>query len=234
MSDSRELLAADGSSQRISHDAARKALHADYIYRIAGKSPVVEFKTYRQADIWLREGLLVQPYHYKSYQGEPFDRAAEIAWLQKLPDRRAYYWALTGRDIELVRACVKRSKTAFEWALNIGDRDIMRDRVIESKWAYHWALHIGDRDIMRDRVIESEWAYEWARNFGDYDLMRKYVVVDPEWALRWGLFLGDKDLTLEHAIRNVREIIQNTVPNTRHKMIPEWLQSYLGLPDNIE
>lgn len=125
------------------------SLYKDYFCRVAGEAPYLEFEYDFVADRWLSMGLAVQPYHYKTYKGEPFDRKAQIEWLRQLPDERAYLWAKTGRDINIVRECIKEPVWAFRWALDIGDREIMRERMTEPWWMREWALTFNDDELMR-------------------------------------------------------------------------------------
>lgn len=118
------------------------------------------------ADYWLNKGALIQPYHYEDYSGYLFDHDEKVAWLCTFSAQRAYYWAKTGRDIEIVRDRVRKPQWAYLWALNIGDRDLMRKYVTNSEWAYAWARDIGDREIMRERVTDPKWLAEWEAMFG--------------------------------------------------------------------
>ena len=202
----------------LTYTEAQQVLHDDYINRLVGKPAVVTFTADKYADCWLEAGLLVQPYHYVSYTGRLFDREAEIAWLKTLPEYRAYYWALTGRDRAIVCNCVKHPDIAFLWACNIGDHEIMRDRITESEWAYKWAQDIGDREVMRDRVTESKWAFKWARDIGDHEIMRDRIT-EPEWALNWARFIGDEGIMHKLVIGTEWETMWQLYIDNRDKLL---------------
>lgn len=205
----------------ISKEEAAELLRQEYLQRIVGK-PGLSFEIQHEASHWLMQGLYVQPYHFRSYKGRPLNRADEIAWLSQVSEATAFSWALTGRDITILRDRIKSPYLAFSWAKFIGDRDIMRERVTsaesafywayefseheimrvfvtESRWAYTWARDIGDREAMRDRVTEPEWAYRWACDIGDREVMRDRVTA-AEWAFKWARDIGDKERMYKYVV----------------------------------
>lgn len=193
----------------------QQRLQDDYIVRTAGLSPRLVFKTDEDATCWLKDGLLVQPYHYPSYKGRFCNRSDEIEWLRTFPQHRAFLWAKTGRDREILKHLITEPEWAYKWAMEIGDRELMRQH-ITGKWALQWALKIGDCDFMRTRVVPED-APRWAFEIGDIDFMRRFInsaelayrwalyfeadaprmrplVTESEWAYKWARDIGDREI----------------------------------------
>lgn len=98
---------ADNCVLPVTSTITAKELADDYANRLVGCSPTITFESDILADDQLRRGVLLQPYHYPSYKGRFCNRADEIKWLKQLPEERAYLWALTGRDIDLMCTRIK-------------------------------------------------------------------------------------------------------------------------------
>lgn len=177
----------------------RRLLQRDYALRVAGK-PHYEFRDDKHADIWLQHGLHVQPYHYRTYRGQLFNRSDEIAWLWQLDGYRAFKWAKTGRDIDIVRDAIRTPALAYSWAETIGDHDVMR-KYIDSYYATDWAVHFGDIDIMRNRIEFPGDALRWATLIGDREMMRKFID-DSMWACTWAEHMPEDAALMRDLVRD--------------------------------
>lgn len=171
----------------------RRLLFEDYLSRLSGRGPKLIFEDDAAADHWLSHGLPVQPYHYSTYKGRPFNRADELDWLRQLPPKRAYCWACTGRDKDILIDRID-SKYAVYWAKHHGDRDIMRAKIKRPADALKWAVFFGEKDLMRHLVTDPEVAVEWARRFrDDKEYMRQFIVTDEAACMR-AASLGDREI----------------------------------------